>query len=127
MFGGGVKCLLVIEHLLEKPYNDREVLPLVVGGEEDGVFIVVLRHCGSRKWGWMENVCDVQVSSLLAKRVTVVGVATRMDESRTRWRGSSCGELYVLAECLRPTLRFDDDHRGVRLVQTTETTIRRLE
>ena len=42
-----VLSLLVSEHLLEKPGDDWEVLPLVVGREEDGVF-VAFRHvcCG---------------------------------------------------------------------------------
>lgn len=35
--------ILVVEHLLEEPYYDWEVVAFIVGGEEDGVF-VVLRH-----------------------------------------------------------------------------------
>ena len=38
-------CSLLCEHLLQEPDYDGEVLAFVVGGEEDGVF-VVLRHVG---------------------------------------------------------------------------------
>ena len=55
--GEDVIFLLVVEHLLEKPCDDREVLPLVVCGKEDGVF-VTLRHCGLGIEVVM-NVCEV--------------------------------------------------------------------
>ena len=38
---------LFIEHLLKKPCDYWQVLPLVVGGQEDGV-LVVLRHVCSQ-------------------------------------------------------------------------------
>ena len=60
-----VLFLLVIEHLLEKPCDDREVLPLVVCGKEDGVF-VALRHCGL-EIGLVMNVCEVRFQACSQK------------------------------------------------------------
>lgn len=40
-----INRILLIEHLLQKPYDDRQILPLIVGWKQDRVFIV-LRHAG---------------------------------------------------------------------------------
>lgn len=40
------QCVLLGEHLLEQPYYDWEVVALVVGGKQDGVFVVLRHTCG---------------------------------------------------------------------------------